>query len=80
MLMIIIRIEWDYLVEPVEHLQEKDGDAVMNGVERLDVSHLDVSHLDASHLDASHLDAAAHQALAEDQEVLQDATALVEDM
>ena len=68
--MTVIQIEWDYLVEPVEHLHVKDADVVMKDIEQLDVSHLDVSHLDAIHLDVSHLDV-SHQ-----EDVLQ---ALVED-
>ena len=49
--MIITRIEWVYLVEPVEHPHLKDADVATNGVEQLDVSHLDVAH---HHLDVDH--------------------------
>ena len=62
MLMIITRIEWGYLVEPVEHLHLKGVDVAMKDVERLDV----VSHLDASHLDVDHQAPRGATALVED--------------
>lgn len=50
--MIITRIEWVYLVEPVEPLRQKDVDAVMKDVEQqedVDPRALDVSHLEEDH-------------------------------
>jgi hypothetical protein len=64
MLMIITRIKWVYLVEPVEHQHLKDADVVMKDVERLDA--------------VNHLDVASHQE--DVLQALRDATALVEDM
>jgi hypothetical protein len=45
--MTIIRIEWVYLVEPVEPLRQKDVDVAMKDVEQqedVDLHHLEEDH------------------------------------